>query len=102
MDNQTHTLSEQLAQSTDDHHCNRSANQKVVGSIPTLTNKIFLSFLGVCDEQFFISNYESALFINNQIEYKSQGCIKLGFFAKVAKILRGDKVFIGFKRGSGM
>ena len=26
----------------------------IVGSIPTLANKIFHSFLGVCDEQFFI------------------------------------------------
>ena len=29
-------------------------NPKVVGSIPTLANNIFVFFLGVCDEQFFI------------------------------------------------
>ena len=32
----------------------RSTNPKVVSSIPTLANEIFHSFLGVCDEQFFI------------------------------------------------
>ncbi len=33
----------------------RSTNLKVVSSIPTLANKILHSFLGVCDEQFFIN-----------------------------------------------
>ena len=40
----------EIAQSVE----HRSTNPKVMGSIPTLANKIFHSFLGVCGEQFFI------------------------------------------------